>query len=239
LLPEHPKDRKLRLLGLVDFGWRELMQLNKKNDKAIEAFKKNWDIKQFDKKRMLDNFRQIERPEIDKRMVFRNLIFQKHKWIEAGIEPKIDGNIRSFWYEVKRTLAHDFDIWQASDIDIFYDALQDLIEEDKLFKYKDFGFMDMGETYREIGSKRPEVILVVEKRGLYRFIQRIAEEIGATFVSLKGEPSSLSMEYFADELQTVVGDKKLEIISITDLDPAGYSIQKKSCCWTEEAGFKG
>lgn len=238
LLPEHPEDRKLRLLGLVDFGWRELMQLDKTNAKAVEAFKKSWDIKQFDKKRMLDNFRQIERPEIDKRMVFRNLIFQKHRWIEAGIEPKIDGNIRSFWYEVKRTLAHDFDIWQASDIDIFYDALQGLIEKDKLFKYKDFGFMDMGEAYREIGKKRPEVILVVEKRGLYRFIQRIAEEIGATFVSLKGEPSSLSMEYFADELRAAIGSKKLKVISITDLDPAGYSIQRNIVAGLKKQGLK-
>jgi len=238
LLPEHPEDKRLRLLGLINFGWRELMQLNVKNKKLVEAFKQKWDIKRFDKHRMLDYFRRIEKPEIDKRMVFRNLIFQKHQWIKAGIETKIDGNIRSFWYEIKRTLAHDFDIWKPSDINIFYDSLQDMIEEDRLFRYKDFGFMDMGEAYREIGDGRPEVILVVEKRGLYRFIRQIAKEIGATFVSLRGEPSILSMEYFSDELRPAVGAKSLQVISITDLDPAGYSIQRNLVAGLKKQGLR-
>ena len=238
LLPEHLEDKKLRLLELIDFGWRELKTLNIKDKKAVAAFRKTWDIKQFDKTKMLHYFRQIANLAIDKRMVFRNLIFQKYKWIQAGIDPKLDGNIRSFWYEVKRTLAHDFDMWKASDIHIFYDSLQTLIEEDKLFKYRDFGFMDMGESYRKLGTKRPEVILMVEKRGLSRFIQKVAGGLGATSISLQGEPSSLSLEYFADELKQVIGDKSLEIYSVTDLDPAGYSIQRNLVAGLERQGLK-
>ena len=237
LLPEHPEDKKMRLLELIDFGWRELKTLNIKNKKAVSAFRKEWDIKLFDKTKMLHYFRQIEKLEIDKRMVFRNLIFQKYNWIKAGIEPNIEGNIRSFWYEVKRTLAHDFEMWKASDIHIFYDSLQTLIEEDKLFKYRDFGFMDMGETYRKLGADRPEVILMVEKRGLSRFIQKVADGLGVTSISLQGEPSSLSLEYFADELKKVVGDKSLEILSVTDLDPAGYSIQRNLVAGLKQQGL--
>jgi hypothetical protein len=36
-------------------------------------------------------------------------------------------------------------------VDIYYSALQEMIEEQKLFWYKDFGFMDMSEPYRGIG----------------------------------------------------------------------------------------
>jgi len=238
LLPEHPEDKKMRLLELIDFGWRELKTLNIKDKKAVAAFREKWDIKQFDKTKMLHYFRQIAKLAIDKRMVFRNLIFQKYTWIKAGIEPKIEGNIRSFWYEVKRTLAHDFDMWKASDIHIFYDSLQTLIEEDKLFKYRDFGFMDMGESYRKLGADRPEVILMVEKRGLSRFIQKVAGGLGASSISLQGEPSSLSLEYFAAELKQVIGNKSLEILSVTDLDPAGYSIQRNLVAGLEQQGLK-
>ena len=238
LLPEHIEDKKLRLLELIDFGWRELKILDVKDKKAVTAFREKWDIKRFDKTKMLHYFRQIAKLAIDKRMVFRNLIFQKYKWIQAGIVPKIDGNIRSFWYEVKRTLAHDFDMWKASDIHIFYDSLQTLIEEDKLFKYRDFGFMDMGESYRKLGADRPEVVLMVEKRGLSRFIQKVAGGLGATSISLQGEPSSLSLEYFAEELKQVIGDKSLEILSVTDLDPAGYSIQRNLVAGLERQGLK-
>ena len=238
LLPEHLEDKKLRLLDLIDFGWRELKLLNVKNKKAVKAFRDKWDIKLFDKTNMLHYFRQVEKLEIDKRMVFRNLIFQKYKWIQAGIIPKIEGNIRSFWYEVKRTLAHDFDVWKASDIHIFYDSLQTLIEEDKLFKYRDFGFMDMGEDYRKLGADRPEIVLMVEKRGLSRFIQKVADGLGVTSISLQGEPSSLSLEYFADELKQVIGNKSLEIYSVTDLDPAGYSIQRNLVAGLKRQGLK-
>lgn len=238
LLPEHSEDKKMRLLDLIDFGWRDLTTLDVKDKDAVAAFRKEWDIKLFDKTKMLHNFRQIEQLEIDKRMVFRNLIFQKYNWIKAGIDPKIEGNIRSFWYEVKRTLAHDFDMWEASDINIFYDSLQTMVEDDKLFKYRDFGFMDMGEAYRKLGADRPEVILMVEKRGLSRFIQKVADELGVTSISLQGEPSSLSLEYFADELKKVIGDKSLEILSVTDLDPAGYSIQRNLVGGLKRQGLK-
>lgn len=226
VVPEHPDDRKLRLLGLIDFGWRELYDLDPKDAPAVEAFKKKWDIRQFTRERMLTYFRQVLVNRIDKRRVIKNIIYQLYRWMQKGIEKLSDGNIRSLWYKIKATLAYHSNILEPGDVDIFYSALQDLIEVQKLFRYKDFGFMDMGEPYRGIGKTRPEIILASEKAGHFFFIRDLANEVGASFICMRGEPSVISLEYFSDDLFTTCGDAEKSIFCITDIDPAGYSIQE-------------
>ena len=223
--PENPEDRRNRELGIIDFGWRELKNLNIKSKKAVEAYKEKWDIMRFSPEKMVEYFRMIDRPEVDKRKIFMNIIWQTQKWIKAGIQPEIGGNIRTLWYAIKRLLAHHEGIWEADDVNIFYGALQSMIEDEELFKYKTFGFMDINRFYRGIGKKRPEIILAAEKAGFFDFISGWAKKVGGTFICLKGEPGNLTIEYFADELREKIGDKELEIYSITDLNPAGYSIE--------------
>ncbi len=226
VVPEHPDDRKLRLLGLIDFGWRELYDLDPKNAAAVDAFKKRWDIRQFTRERMLTYFRQILVNRIDKRRVIKNIIYQLHRWMKKGIEKLSDGNIRSLWYKIKATLAYHSNILEPGDVDIYYSALQEMIEEQNLFRYKDFGFMDMSEPYRGIGQKRPEIILASEKAGHFFFIRDLAKEVGASFVCMRGEPSVISLEYFSDDLLTACGDAEKVIFCISDIDPAGYSIER-------------
>jgi hypothetical protein len=223
--PENPEDRRNRELGIIDFGWRELQNLSIKNKKSVEAYKEKWDIMRFSPEKMIEHFRMIDRPEVDKRKIFMNIIWQTQKWIKAGIQPEIGGNIRTLWYSIKRVLAHHEGIWEADDVSIFYGALQSMIEKEGLFKYKTFGFMDINKFFREIGKKRPEVIIAAEKAGFFGDISEWAKEIGGTFICLKGEPGNLTLEYFADELREKIGKKGLEIYCITDLNPAGYSIQ--------------
>ncbi|NCB44790.1 MAG: LytTR family transcriptional regulator, partial [Clostridia bacterium] len=69
LAPENPSDRALRLYGLIDFGWRELYTLDQKDKAAVAAFKVKWDIKQFDKRRMLSYFRLYGANEINTKRV--------------------------------------------------------------------------------------------------------------------------------------------------------------------------
>lgn len=226
LTPEHPEDKKLRLYGLVDFGWRELFGLDTQDKPAVETFKKTWDIKQFSKERMLSYFRQFGINAIDKRRVIKNIIWQMFRWIKKGIEPPSDGNIRSLWYRIKAVLAYHSDILEPGDVDIFYNVLQEMVEEKGLFRYKDFGFMDMNEPYRGIGSKAPEIILASEKIGHYFFIKKLAQEVGTSFICLKGEPAVISIEYFSDDLEVACGGKPKRVFCISDVDPAGYSIER-------------
>ena len=132
----------------------------------------------------------------------------------------------------------DSDILQASDVDMFYSTLSSMVENDRLFRYRDFGFMDMNEPYRGVGKNRPEVVLASEKLGHYRFIMRLAGEIGASFICLRGEPSHLSLEYFSDDLKAVCGRKKIEVYIMSDIDPAGFSIENNLIRRLEFNGLK-
>lgn len=226
LSPENPDDRKLRLYGLIDFGWRELAKLDPADKEAVAVFKAKWDVKQFSRERMLSCFRQYGVNEINKKRVIKNIIYQLWRWIKKGIEPKGDGNIRSLWYQVKTVLAYHSDILEAGDVDTFYNTLQEMIEEKELFRYKDFGFFDETADWRAVGEVLPHVVLVTEKKGLLFFIQSMATAVGASYMTLKGEPTMIAMEYFGDELKEKCGGRPLVLLCVTDVDPAGESIQR-------------
>lgn len=230
LAPEHPADRALRLYGLIDFGWRELYNLDASDQAAVAAFREKWDIKKFSKKRMLSYFRHFGANEINTKRVIKNILYQTWRWIQKGIEEPSDGNIRSMWYKIKSVLATHSNILGSGDVDTFYNTLQEMVEDRELFRYKDFGFMDMNEPYRGIGATRPEIILASEKLGHYLFIRGLAREYGTSFICLKGEPAVISMEYFADDLTAALmkkrGMKPLTVLSVSDIDPAGYSIER-------------
>jgi hypothetical protein len=230
LAPEHPADRALRLYGLIDFGWRELYNLDTSDQAAVAAFREKWDIKKFSKKRMLSYFRYFGANEINTKRVIKNILYQTWRWIQKGIEDKSDGNIRSMWYKIKSVLATHSNILGSGDVDTFYNTLQEMVEERELFRYKDFGFMDMNEPYRGIGATRPEIILASEKLGHYLFIRGLAREYGTSFICLKGEPAVISMEYFADDLTAALiktgGMRPLTVFCVSDIDPAGYSIER-------------
>jgi hypothetical protein len=236
--PENEHDRSLRLYGLIDFGWRELALLDSEDKTAVEKFKNKWDIKQFSRDRMLHYFRYFSFNEIDKKRVIKNVLYQTWRWIEKGIEKPIDGNIRSLWYKIKSVLAYHSDVLESGDVYTFYGALLEMVEDEGLFRYKDFGFMDVNEPYRGLGSERPEVILASEKVGHFLFIRDLARKAGVSFLCMKGEPSVLSLEYFSDELAEVVKGKDVSVFCITDVDPAGYSIEGNLVKRLEQNGHK-
>ena len=238
LVPEHPEDRRLRELELTDFGWRDLARLDPEDLPAVEAFKERWDIKRLDQETMIKYFRQVGAAEIDKRRVIKNIIWQLYRWIKKGIEPLSDGNIRSLWYRIKAVLAYHSDILEPGDVDSFYDVLIQMIEGEQLFRYKDFGFMDVNEPYRGIGATRPEIILSSEKVGHYPFIRKLAEDTGVSFICLKGEPAHISLEYFSDDLWETVGKTEKKVLSIADIDPAGYSIESNLVEGLERHGHR-
>ncbi len=239
LVPEHSHDKFLRLHGLIDFGWRELYKLDVKDKKAVEAFKKKWYLRDFSEEKLKSYFRRIGSDDIDIRRMTQNFLFQLFRWIQKGIEPPVNGNIRSLWYRIKPLIGKVADLLDGKNVDVFYDALHEMIEVHKLFKYKDFGLIDVNADVRQIGQKRPEIIIAVEKEGLKSTARRLAREIGCTHICLKGEPAAISMEYFTDELKEVLEtDQEVEIFMYVDIDPAGNSIQKNFKTRLEDHGIK-
>ncbi len=237
MVPEHPDDKKLRMLGIINFGWRELYKLDPKDTAAVGAFKAAWQIVKFGKERTLTYFRKYGENRIDKRRLAKSIIWQVWSWIKKGIQRRFDGNIRSFWYEVKNALGGE-EILETDDVDMFYSALQELIEDQHLFRYKDFGFMDMNEPYHGIGKSRPEIILAVEKAGLSNMARSFAAEAGSSFLCTRGEPAVLTIEYFTDNLRAAIGDREVSIFVMTDLNPSGVSIRKNLVSGIEAQGVK-
>lgn len=236
LVPEHPDDKKLRKLGIIDFAWRELYKLDPKDTEAVNAYISAWRIVRFGKERTLRYFRKFGENQIDKRRLAKNIIWQVWRWIKKGIRKQFDGNIRSFWYEVKNALGGD-EILEADDVGMFYDTLREMIEDQRLFRYKDFGFMDMNE-YHGIGKHRPEIILGVEKAGLSNFTRALAAEAGSSYICTRGEPSVLTIEYFTDDLRAAIGAREVTVFVMTDINPSGVSIRRNLLAGLEAQGVK-
>lgn len=236
ILPEHPDDKRLRKLGIIDFGWRELHKLKLKNTASVEAFTAKWEIVRFSMEQMLTYFRQFTAPIIDKRRLVKCIVWQTWRWIKKGIRPPFKGNIRSFWYEVKNAVGGD-EILEPDDVDMFYDVVRELIEDRRLFRYKDFGFMDMKQIFHSVGDQRPEVVLVFEKAGQLEEARELAVEVGSSFICLGGEPSVLTMEYFSDNLRAAIGEKPLSIYVMTDINPSGVSIRNSFLTGMERQGL--
>lgn len=237
LVPEHPEDKKLRRLGIIDFAWRELYTLDPKDTVAVKAYINSWRVLGFGKERTLRYFRRLGENQIDKRRLAKNIIWQTWRWIMKGIREPFDGNIRSFWYEVKNALGGD-DILDADDVGMFYDTLREMIEDRRLFRYKDFGFMDMNSPFHGVGKQRPEIILGVEKAGLANMARSLALEAGASHICTRGEPAALTIEYFTDNLKAAIGEKEVTVFVMTDLNPSGVSIRNSLISGIEAQGVK-
>ncbi len=237
LVPEHPDDKKLRRLGIIDFAWRELYRLDPKNSEAVNVYSATWRIMKFGKERTLRYFRRFGENQIDKRRLAKNIIWQVWRWIKKGIRKPFDGNIRSFWYEVKNALGGD-EILDADDVGMFYDTLREMIEDQRLFRYKDFGFMDMNSPFHGIGKQRPEIILAVEKAGLANMARALALEVGASHICTRGEPAVLTIEYFTDNLKAAIAGREVTVFVMTDMNPAGVSIRNSLISGIEAQGVK-
>ena len=237
LVPEHPDDKKLRRLGIIDFAWRELFKLDPKDAVAVKAYIDAWRVLTFGKERTLRYFRRLGENQIDKRRLAKNIIWQTWRWIKKGIRKLFDGNIRSFWYEVKNALGGD-EILDSDDVGMFYDTLREMIEDERLFRYKDFGFMDMNSPFHGVGKQRPEIILAVEKAGLANMARALASEAGASHICTRGEPAVLTIEYFTDNLKAAIGGKEVTLFVMTDMNPAGVSIRNSLVSGIEAQGVK-
>lgn len=236
LVPEHPDDKKLRKLGIIDFAWRELFGLDPLDIAAVKAYTDAWRVLGFGKERTLRYFRRFGENQVDKRRLAKNIIWQTWRWIKKGIREPFDGNIRSFWYEVKNALGGD-DLLDADDVGMFYDALREMVETQRLFRYKDFGFMDMNSPFHEVGKQRPEIIFAVEKAGLSNMARKLAAEVGCSHICTRGEPAVLTIEYFTDALKAALNGRALTVFVMTDLNPSGVSIRNSLVTGIEAQGL--
>lgn len=160
--------------------------------------------------------------------LIKNIIWQTRTGIIQKHQPGIEGLIRSFWYtHIKPVLARTGSLNQK--VDQYSQMIQlfvRLIQYCDFMRYKEIGFIDDNQHDREIGINN-HIILFAEKAGHYPLLQQIAQKTDVTILSLGGQPSLLSAEYFVDEMKAQGIDvrKSFYTFSLVDYDPSGWIIK--------------
>ena len=160
--------------------------------------------------------------------LIKNIIWQVRTRIIQKRQPPIEGLIRSFWYtHIKPVLARTNSLNRK--VDQYSQVIQmfvRLIQYCDLMRYKDIGFLDDNKNDRKIGINN-HVILFAEKAGHYPLLERIAQNSEVTVLSLGGQPSLLSAEYFVDEMkaQRIDVRKSFYTFSLVDYDTSGWIIK--------------
>lgn len=242
LTPYNPFDKFLRQHELIDFGSREVAEVDRTSEPAKEAFRLRWDIKAFPFAQILRYFKQVTTDKVDTVRLIRNLIWQKYRWIVWRIDEKFSGDIRTLWYQVEAALGHHPELAGEVNAENYYAGINYLIVQKRIFKYRDIGFHDERARYRHIGKKRPGILLLSEKIGHVYRLEEMAEPYGITYGCTKGEIPHITIEYLADELAAAGVDLANEILVIfvvTDFDWAGKSIAENVVRFLkEDAGVR-
>lgn len=99
--------------------------------------------------------------------------------------------------------------------------LAQMVGEDRLCTFREFGFEDKDKTPFHIGDRRPNVLVVCEKDSLGDKLEFLAEQFGVSYVVLGGQPSLLATQFFSEKIREL---GPLRIIAYVDYDPAGWII---------------
>ena len=237
-LPESRKPRLLKLLG--ESSLRKVKSLKAHGGRGvyldnIRPFNK--DLRLMSKEELNTHFLHPRTGNFETSEFLSNYIWEYARLLKQGKRPPIEGNIRTFWYVLKPTLARAVPLEGEKQYYQMLEAFQRLIVRYGMLKFRDFSFSDEGQRFYVPGSKRINVLLVAEKKGHFRRLQSLQEEYGLTIVALGGMPSLLNSEYFASNLAPKLAKKPLHIISIVDYNPAGALILKAFLAQLQHEGL--
>ncbi len=207
------KQRKLKKVGIQPF------------DVLIHKQSPEWLIEHF-------NERADEYP-VNLSLMIRNIIWQQRALRmttptskKLGKLPPFMGNIRSFWYSYIKIPLSRLNIQKESHYDVMIDQFVYLVRDRNLMRYSDFGFLDHNRFSKKIGNNH-HIILFAEKRGHLNFLLEMHEKYDITIISLGGQPSLLSAEYFIDDMKAkkINVRQTFHLFSLVDFDPSGWIIR--------------
>lgn len=93
-----------------------------------------------------------------------------------------------------------------------------------VFKYSGpFQFKDSKTGQALVGRGTASIILVCEKEGLLSFVKQAYDQHGISIICSNGNPSTLSLEAFADQLKAK-GIVNISPAALVDYDPSGFGI---------------
>ena len=191
------------------------------------------DIRAMSAADLLSHFGATSSGKLIVSRLIRALTLQAWQRIKDGSERPVEGNLRTFWYRfIKPAVLRvpDADRNCAAADDATTHVLTQLIEQERLFDYQDFGFNDANWRSRAIGLQRPHVLLFAEKTAHVRLMARLHLRLGVSFVALGGSPGACTSAYTAAQLLAALPrdaqgkTPPVHLIGLVDYDPAGAGI---------------
>jgi len=178
-----------------------------------------------------------------RRLVF-NLVWQARQMRAAGRELPYGRNHRGFWYnpllpvllraglQAERspgaivTLAEWPRIGRFATPNppdkfaLLYQATEWLVGRYRLCTYKEIGFDDPRPDQRVIGTKKPGIVLVVEKESMQEVAWEIVRRYGVSAIVLGGSPKLVEVEPMARALRERHRGE-VRVVSLVDFDYPG------------------
>jgi hypothetical protein len=185
------------------------------------------------------SYRTVSR--INLSVLVRNLIWQAYERISAGELAPLGTNIRGFWYQFVKPVLSRAGILKEGEgqYKLLSAQFMRLVVERRLFRYRDFGFMDENQALRCLGELNPHILLFAEKEGHFPILLDLHEIYDCTVVALGGQPSALSTEYLIHDLAQTTEhllyalaraqvdlEEQFLLVSVVDYDPSGWLIMK-------------
>ena len=189
------------------------------------------DMRTFGYRRIKKEFSTQKGNRIVKARLIRCIIYQAATWMQRGKVPKVEGNLRSLYYQWVKPVFSKIPGGLEGKFDPYLemlDVMELFIAKMKLFKYRDLDLIDPSWENRWYSDGRnPHILVYAEKDGFIRVLQEVNEKYGVTTVALGGYPSHMSSEYLIEQMNKKIGElEPLILLNIVDYDPSGHSIQK-------------
>lgn len=118
------------------------------------------------------------------------------------------------WFDVERDVNRDPHYL------LLIQLLSRLIGKDRLFDYEALGFDDPRPERRRIGTRRPDVVVVLEKNGSQPEADALWEAFGVTTFVAGGTPRLVATEWLAKDLLRA-GVRRVRMLTVVDWDPGG------------------
>lgn len=183
------------------------------------------DIRLMQREELIQHFGSKRSGRIVFARLFRSLVWQAYQWIQKGKEEPLKGGMQSFWYRwclpaLKK--APEYRNMKFEPYDLMCRTFTQMVFELGLFSYSDFGFVDLNQRNRLIGTTHPNILVFAEKALWYPLLAELHQEYGVSVIAFYGTPSSLTTEYTARELLMACGEETaLHLIGIVSYSPAG------------------
>lgn len=160
------------------------------------------------------------------RALIANLIWQALYYHQMGVKKGYGKAHHAFWYKplhatLERADLIDHRLTKEATETLFQIILARMVDEDRLFDFRQLGFSDEHVRQREIGAKYPQVILLIEKNTVAEGGIEVARHFGISWVVSGGVSRLVAVEFFCAALRRIYQGPVIVLV-LGDFDPGGW-----------------